>query len=767
VLLRACQAYDPDFVVTYSPTVEDIEHFSPGWFSPVNEQGERLVGEERDRLFDMARAQDVPMDVDLVARDQIAAVCSTYRTHKNGQRDENTRTLTDSPGGHFVDVLNMPTGWKGSVLACPEDWGGNLGAAVALHAGVAARPSRDAPEPQLSDEIRNQLALWLLSDGGIAAPDDLVWHPGTAVGIDTRNANTAHDRTLTHLERIATGVDFKRTGLVVLGDTADDFALAHLWRLMFGAGYWIPSALGVHEDRVPWEIGHGVVRIARDLARHSGTLALTSVSRPSEELESIAGRIVAANPLAVLSDGCDGLLAPDDVRDDILLVLPDVELPWRQPMAVGFAVQDQWDSIATVPVSVDEAGTTSMVAPLPPPTLMGADLPIAWDTNWQVDIQWRPGRAVRRRGLDSQELFADRPVFMPTWARSSREGTTYQAKRYDFVQAGIRGENRLARIALRDLSLEAWVAAKCAEHGLTTSHSDAGRRTALLTKMLGGRQAYVEVFGGVLLPAFQAMLPASASTDRAYPDGDGVSLSSREGVLTFEGICARASALVAADVRERVDAALRAGVLRRGLVLLCATCSQKQFVTIDKLGQRWWCSRCDAVNDLDQPAWKLPIEEPIWFYDLHPVGRQLLRDNGDVPALLSAYVRAVWQERDDVFDDVEEVELVSGGEPQIELDLVVYTDDVLSVAECKKSGSELAGRRGREEVRKKCQAAAWLRADRIVFATKSYEWEAAARSAINGGVHAFNWGPLGPPEVIVVSGLGTSAAERKLQAGDS
>ncbi|MBE3200234.1 hypothetical protein IHE48_04315 [Frankia sp. CH37] len=29
ILLAACQAYDPDFVVTYSPTVEDCEHFTP------------------------------------------------------------------------------------------------------------------------------------------------------------------------------------------------------------------------------------------------------------------------------------------------------------------------------------------------------------------------------------------------------------------------------------------------------------------------------------------------------------------------------------------------------------------------------------------------------------------------------------------------------------------------------------------------------------------------------------------------------------------
>jgi hypothetical protein len=32
----------------------------------------------------------------------------------------------------------------------------------------------------------------------------------------------------------------------------------------------------------------------------------------------------------------------------------------------------------------------------------------------------------------------------------------------------------------------------------------------------------------------------------------------------------------------------------------------------------------------------MPADEPTWYYDLHAVGRKVLADHGDVPALLAA-----------------------------------------------------------------------------------------------------------------------------------
>jgi hypothetical protein len=191
------------------------------------------------------------------------------------------------------------------------------------------------------------------------------------------------------------------------------------------------------------------------------------------------------------------------------------------------------------------------------------------------------------------------------------------------------------------------------------------------------------------------------------------------------------------------------------MVLRCATCEHKQFQTIDNLGQRWACQRCDARSNLDQWAWKSATDEPTWFYDLHPVGRQVLRDNGDVPALLSSYIRNQRTTPRSQLDDVTEIEFTKDGQPQVELDLVTYIDDTITVAECKSSGNELVGRAGRKEITKKCQAATWLRADQLIFATKADPWAAKSRSTIQATVRQYNeWGPMGAPRVCLISSLG-------------
>lgn len=70
------------------------------------------------------------------------------------------------------------------------------------------------------------------------------------------------------------------------------------------------------------------------------------------------------------------------------------------------------------------------------------------------------------------------------------------------------------------LALRAWVTAKCHDHDVTVRPSDAGRRTALLTRMLGSRQVLVDLFGIGLLPALHALLPIKSSTTKSYADKD-------------------------------------------------------------------------------------------------------------------------------------------------------------------------------------------------------------------------------------------------------
>ncbi len=206
---------------------------------------------------------------------------------------------------------------------------------------------------------------------------------------------------------------------------------------------------------------------------------------------------------------------------------------------------------------------------------------------------------------------------------------------------------------------------------MTVRTSDAGQRTAQLARMLGGRAQFAEMFGGPLLPALKKMGHLGNDIDKAFPDGDGVALRDG-GVLSFPGICSRAECDDTKDVRARVDAALRGGVLRRGLVLRCQTCQTRQLQTIDALGQRWNCERCNDTNDLDHTTWHHSTDEPTWFYGLHPVAQQLLADHGDVPALLARHLANTPSRRPVQYQDVMEIELLDGTSPKVETDLVAY-----------------------------------------------------------------------------------------------
>jgi hypothetical protein len=156
----------------------------------------------------------------------------------------------------------------------------------------------------------------------------------------------------------------------------------------------------------------------------------------------------------------------------------------------------------------------------------------------------------------------------------------------------------------------------------------------------------------------------------------------------------------------------------------------------------------------------VPADEPTWFYDLHPVGRQLLSDHGDVSALLATSLAK--REGDSIgfprYQDVEEVEFWIDGKAQAEADLVAYSQDVLMVAECK-SVNHLSkdGGRARAEVRKKCQVVEWLRADELLFATTAQAWSPTTRTVIEKTVRGYGWGPLGPPRVCLVTDLGAAA----------
>jgi hypothetical protein len=202
-----------------------------------------------------------------------------------------------------------------------------------------------------------------------------------------------------------------------------------------------------------------------------------------------------------------------------------------------------------------------------------------------------------------------------------------------------------------------------------------------------------------------------------------------------------------AEVRDSLDRLLTHGALRRGLVLGCASCSSKHFVAVGDLGQVNRCPRCNDEAQLTQARWKLPPDEPTWFYDLHGTIRDLLLQNGDVPLLGAAHFAAKAQS----YDDLVETQIQIGSDTT-ELDLIAVADGKLIVAEAKKQ--QAAGRAWRSQLTKLVAAAVRLRADRVaLLAGEASPWSDADIEHVLNQIAAQEWIDGRQSELVTVTNL--------------
>ncbi|MGV9415299.1 hypothetical protein ACWDOP_35830 [Nocardia sp. NPDC003693] len=745
-VLRAVRTYDPDHVVTFARELVDFEYLIPDHLQIRNVDGQLLTG--RDRLQELTSEHidwETHTESDRQARDQVAAACSPYKhAHSNGS-DTVVRQL-GFPVDDFPKIRFMPGLAVTNCIQCPPNWGGLLGVAVASHAGLVDPPNPAAIEPEIDDHTMLRLTEWLMGTRPLG-PQRLARLP--LDGASLTDIGQAWDYTMTSLVEVSIAHTPSCRTLIVVGDTPEDFALNRLWQNTYGRSVWLPSPLcSIDQDQLPSVVAAGLARIFDHARSEPATVLVTSASLTQPKLDAVLERFRLAARGRQSGGGDPGEIGQAVLAED---------LTWPQRNTTHLAIREQFDDGLTLPTEVDSSGTRTMLTPLPPPLLDDKLLAEHRSLTWHVDITWMDGPSIDGGGLTSRDLMPKTDGLPTTVVRSSRHGASYPSKRYDLVVSGIPVVNRLPRPRLRHLSLASWVDAQLAKQNLSTKLSSAGQRTAQLTRMLGGRSGLVELFAGPLLPALRRMDAKAARTADCYPHHEGVRIRAHYGVLNFSGFVALSAGSAEEEVRERLDFALRAGVIRRGLVLRCAVCTELQFQTIDKLGQSWVCERCDSNSDLGLSAWRMPLQEPVWFYDLHPVGRQLLDDNGDVPIALAAHLSSTCESVDE-YMDLAEIEFVGNRRAEVEVDLVAYVEGSLIVGEAK-SAAQLSRRTRAQrhaEIVKKCRAAAWIGADELIFATSTPAWTDQAESDIRSATTAFEWPSLGAPRIRLIAGLDPS-----------
>lgn len=184
--------------------------------------------------------------------------------------------------------------------------------------------------------------------------------------------------------------------------------------------------------------------------------------------------------------------------------------------------------------------------------------------------------------------------------------------------------------------------------------------------------------------------------------------------------------LDAEDVRTPLDELLLAGVLERGLVLDCGTCSYDGWYSVSELGTDFRCPRCRRRTPITAASWKKPLTEPLWFYSLSEVLRQALELNAHAPLLALAKLK----DRARAFMFEPEMEIFDDLGWHCELDLWVVREGRIVIGEAKtgdRLGTPAETKKLVANLRKVADA---IGADDVVVATTSESWSSTVEPSV-------------------------------------
>lgn len=553
-----------------------------------------------------------------------------------------------------------------------------------------------------------------------------------------------------------------KPNLIVVGDTADDFALAHGWHVLFGNSYWIPEAppFGKQvDDLLLWRLGQDMLS---EMQYRDRKVEVTSTSLNDELINGLIESWVDRR-LQVTTYRED-----DDGEPDADRSKEDTEPPKPKRMQLidlDFAdggllvVKDQYDLPLALPASIDEYGQISLLVDLPPLAPAHADLADRPGLTWQIDVDTAQFRVPRMRGVSPRVLQVGDNA-QDSFVRLSRGGLSCYSASWGFVAAGSTTVQAMAKPRLQFPSLLTWTGAMAEAQGLSTRFSPAGQGVEVLRRLWGSRTALTEDWAGPLRPVFTGFNSEHKKSSAAFPDGDGVVIRAPEAFLSFRAMV-RLSGLGSDDdalsLRNDVDRLCGLGVLQRGLILRCAACKDLAFIPLDDAGSTNTCRRCSAANQLTQQRWNHPIDEPTWWYDLHPAARELLAADAGVGLLAAQHLRRTSR----TYEDVSELEFVRSKEPVAEADLLAVVDGRVVLGEAKTTPTLGPKRQRTAKAKKIATIAAAVQADEVLLCTTSTtEWSSTDLEAIRSALDVALSAAATRPAIRTLTGLGTEVVDK-------
>ncbi len=727
VLVDAVRAFDPDHVVLLTYTLSEYEAVAPGELT-INVDGHAVEGDERARVI-AADPQFREHDpAGHAARASLVAACTPFVTQLlDGEPHDLHRTIGgDGDWGAGLPASSL-VGADAVYTAVPRHWSSDK--ALLAAALIGLEPRREYadgdPEPE-GPEVLN----YALKQPRPEPPSSLIAQEADS---GTEHARPWLETIDVGVQRIVRGYN-PIAGVVVVGDSADDFALAVAADRMLGPVLWVTSDM-VHDSKV---MPYAALPLLGRRNSFQADAVFTSAS-PNDEVAATFAELRAQ--LQGWSIG-DSDWIPESVAP----------IDWSSNGRLFRAVGEAIGQLSTIPVLKDASGTLTMATqfalPAPrDPALTGAH------PKWYIDVSFSDSTMPTGRGLGPTALRGGRDPESVN-VRSGRDGLCVIAQSYGFVAAGAVLSSAMARPVLRDLGMLDWTNAQASGLGLSAQYSTPGQHAQLVAARLGSRDALTDLLAGPAASAIKCYMRVSKASDpRSKEDSPDriVVLDNSTPYLTIDRMTRASVGLSAQALRSTVDDLCRQHLARRGLILRCTDCGRGSFVGLHDLAQRFTCPRCEALNDLDAWSWRSPTPEPHWYYDLHPSLREIISTSGDIPLLAAAHFKKSARR----YADCAEIEFSQRGRPIAEIDLIAHADGKVILVEAKAGASLGSTQRQRAaQAAKLARIARVLRADEVVLATTRPAWDSADTAVLETALAEATPAFASRPVVRTLVGLG-------------
>lgn len=695
-VFRLLRRFDPDYICNIRVTLGDRATLVKDF--PIVVDDKVLEGPEREKFLDLAASEGPVFFGDGVSDefvDQLARRLNCFADPDGYRRIHRVHPAESPP----EELLEVRVDASQQVLLETGDV--NLDLALALHQGL---PKSAVDHRRLADG-----SLAISEASAILARDN------------SFQVGSPFEATRHGLAQITSGWGRGRP-VVVLGSAADDMSLAMLWDRLAGSATWIP----VTAAHTRWLAALSASLRFRRSAGSGRTLVVTSTTWSSDRCQAFMRKLMATGALRGLSTATDSWEYIDPHQLDC-----QYRLEWR--------VQERWDERHALPTLVTDDGA-DMATSFP---LIAPEDSTGISKGWVVTADCLDRPIHRHNAIRENHLIAADQLPQETFVRASGRGIAFESGRFDFVASGASRAGQLAQPKLRWPSLMQTMQIIAAANNTRIQLSDPGRLGKVTARLWGGRKPLTEDLAAAgtfrkLLDVFVADVKQNGPIDRGakYSDEERRLRVTGTTVVPF-GALTRAvtTTMEVPEVRSWLDEKVALGAIRVGLVLECGLCGWPEFYRADEVSHRFTCKRCGSDEPLAQSRWRSPLENPRWYYSLHPSVVQFLENNTDVPLLAVRKFQLTRRADEPVF----EIEFVRSGEtrPSMEIDFALMSRDGLVLGEAK-STSRLDGDNDAartRDARKLIDAAELVGAREICFATTK-AWTSASLAAIEAAVSA-------------------------------